>query len=353
MDDLIGKTTFQSAKDQFAPSWIDRFVVWIEKLPIPVWLFYTAAILTFGLVITASLWLDGSVPLGEVGSIQGIYPPAVLSFLILYHYLTKIASRSLQTFRPLLDANEAEVGKIEYDLTMLPRWVGRLSILIGLALTFPYLMNNPATWGNLVPKTVYPYIAGFIIVAYFSSTMILLFIRSVRQLRIVGKLHQRAANIDLLDLEPAHAFSVLTARTGIGIFLIILIGTLSNPSAILGAPPWNIYGLIFIGLLSVTIFVFPIMGMRERLKSVKRKAMKDLNELLRATDERLHNQVKIGDFEDIGGMDTALSALIREREMLEKISTWPWNPGTVRGFASTLLLPIFLWLITRLLERII
>jgi hypothetical protein len=49
-------------------------------------------------------------------------------------------------------------------------------------------------------------------------------------------------------------------------------------------------------------------------------------------------------------METAIKALIRKRQMLENISTWPWNPGIIRGFATTLLLPVFLRLVIQLLE---
>ena len=48
---------------------------------------------------------------------------------------------------------------------------------------------------------------------------------------------------------------------------------------------------------------------------------------------------------------TAITTLIRERELYARISTWPWDAGTIRGFASTLLLPIFLLLVAQLIER--
>ena len=73
--------------------------------------------------------------------------------------------------------------------------------------------------------------------------------------------------------------------------------------------------------------------------------------MLQLTSDRFHNRVENSDYDNLKGMETAIGTLIRERELFAKISTWPWDPGTFRGFASTLLLPIFLWLITRLLER--
>lgn len=55
----------------------------------------------------------------------------------------------------------------------------------------------------------------------------------------------------------------------------------------------------------------------------------------------------------MGDTKDAIAALMRERELIKSVSTWPWDPRMIRGFASALLLPVFLWLITRLLERLL
>jgi hypothetical protein len=55
------------------------------------------------------------------------------------------------------------------------------------------------------------------------------------------------------------------------------------------------------------------------------------------------------------GMDTlkdGLDGLVVERSVLDKVSTWPWEPETVRVVVTALLLPAVLWAITRVLERL-
>jgi hypothetical protein len=42
-----------------------------------------------------------------------------------------------------------------------------------------------------------------------------------------------------------------------------------------------------------------------------------------------------------------------ELEFLGKRSTWPWSTGTFRGFASALLLPIVIFVITQIIARLI
>ena len=39
--------------------------------------------------------------------------------------------------------------------------------------------------------------------------------------------------------------------------------------------------------------------------------------------------------------------------MLARVSTWPWSPGTLRGFGTAIVLPIALWLIYRVLDQLV
>ena len=104
-------------------------------------------------------------------------------------------------------------------------------------------------------------------------------------------------------------------------------------------------------LPAVVVFVVPVLGMRDRLVAEKKRELRQANELLQATMDKLEKKVRANDYSDLQGMETAIGTLMRKREMVEKISTWPWDTGTLSGFASTMLLPILLWLITRLLGR--
>ena len=44
---------------------------------------------------------------------------------------------------------------------------------------------------------------------------------------------------------------------------------------------------------------------------------------------------------------------VGEQTVISKISTWPWHTGTVGVLVTTLLLPIFLWLIRRILDPLL
>jgi hypothetical protein len=169
---------------------------------------------------------------------------------------------------------------------------------------------------------------------------------------MVRKLHAQATNINLLRLSPAHAFSVLTARTGMGLILILILGYLLDPSAILGTG-FDVSASVATAILAVAIFIVPVIGIRDHIEEEKERVLSETSDLLQSASDDLHIKVGRRAYDEFGGIEDSIGALIRERELFERIPTWPWNPATIRGFVSALLVPIFLWLVTRLLERLL
>jgi hypothetical protein len=130
-----------------------------------------------------------------------------------------------------------------------------------------------------------------------------------------------------------------------------MVSTLQGPWDSITALDVFLYAAI--ALLAVTVFAVPLEGMHGRLQDEKNRALRELTTLLRTASNRLHRDVLANEYEDMGRSKDAISALFLELERLEKTSTWPWDPSTIRGFASTLLLPIFLIQETRFLERLL
>jgi hypothetical protein len=343
------KADIQGTEMPFPPSWIDRLIAWIDRLPGPTWLFYVISTLVVGFLGNAILWIDGSMPVGSFDRLVTVFAIFVFYWLGLYHYLTRVGTRSLQTFRPLLKVDAVEFARIDYELAKLPRRLGWLAVFLGIATAAETLFGDPAPFGEIVPRTVLPYVTDMLITSFLAYTFFCVVIRSIRQMRMVGKLHAQATNINLLKLEPAHAFSALTARTGIGVLLLMIFIYFLEPTDVGSVLDIALYLVTVI--VAMAVFVLPVMGMRDRLDKEKQRVIDDSSDLLQVAIGYLHSKVSDRDFEGIAGTERAINALIRERELLEKISTWPWDPRTIRGFASALLLPIFIWLVTRLLER--
>ena len=290
----VEDSTIRSAEALFPPSWIDRLIRWVDRLPGPAWLFYLSGVLATALLINAILWIDGSLPYGSAGSIDAISPPLVFYPLALYHYLTRVGSRSLQTYRSLLAVEDASSAQIDHELAALPRQLGWLAILLGLGFAAQYILGFPATFGSHAPRTALPFVAAIAATWFANATLFCLIVRSIRQLKMVRKLHAQATNINLLKLEPAHAFSRLTARTGIGVVLLLILAAYSNP--VLFDITLAIVNFSVMALLAVIIFVLPLVGMRDLLEAEKKRVVNETSDLLQTASDSLGARSEAGTF---------------------------------------------------------
>jgi hypothetical protein len=171
---------------------------------------------------------------------------------------------------------------------------------------------------------------------------------TIHQLRLVREIYNRHTRISLFALGPLYAFSWLTARTA-----LLLVGV----TVVLGAvlpdvaqhPEELLLGGFGLAVAGVT-FVAPLWGVHQLLAEEK-AAHQD--RLARRLEESMATLEKAapGDVTSIGELKTGLEALVVARKELDGISTWPWQPETLRTVVTALVLPLLLWLVTRLVER--
>lgn len=341
--------TVESEEIPYHLSWIDRLTDWIDDLPGPGWLFYALIIFVSALLFNVAFWLDGTLRVGAFDPDPTSFAFYTFYWLGMYHYLGRVALRALRRFRSLLEVDGTEYARIEYQLRVLPRGLGWVAIPFGVTLGLSSVLESIGAGDELAFQSVLGIVLDILLTAFLSASLIALIIRSIRQLRLVSSLHEKATHIDLLDLEPTHAFSDLTARTGIGILLLLILSSLQ-------AGLRTTLDIILTGSISMVaigIFVIPLLGMRDRLEGEKKRRLQETNGLLQRATDRLQNAVKDECYEGMKATEAAIGALMRQRELLESISIWPWDPSTLRGFASTLVVPIFIWLVTRLLEKFV
>jgi hypothetical protein len=331
-------------------SWIDALVHGIERIPGPSWLFYVVLLLGFAFLNNAVRWVDGSLEAGAFVLIRTFDAGYLVFPLAIYHHLSRVAKRSFTTFQPVLEASDQERLNLAHQISNLPRRAGWLALILGIALSVSQLQAEPEAFGLDDTLTLLPALYLNVVTPLAFACMAAWLIQTVRQLRLVNRLHERASEINLFQLQPVHAFSSLTARTGIILILFIVFSGLVESSNITQG---NLVGLVGVGVLAVFAFALPLLGMRNRLTDEKARLIGEVNARIQVTIERIHAQVDSDMHESVGDLKTAMSALVEERKLIEAISTWPWETNTLRGFVTTLLLPIFLWLITSLLERLI
>jgi hypothetical protein len=336
----------------YAPSWLDRLTDAVGRLPGPYWIWYIGLGVAFALVRSITGWIDGSYPAGtffRVHVIDGFIP---VYFLLVIHLLDDMARRALADYRPVL-RRDADFARLTYQLTTLP-WRSSLALgLVGLIAGAVYipLLLSPADVESSHYMT--PVSAGVdTVLSGFSGLMMWMFgFHSLHQLRTISHIYTRHSDVSIFNAGPLYALSRVTAVTSISLLLFIYvylafygdwqINSVSN-ALLVGA----------IVLTAVLTFVVPLSGAQRLLRSAKNARLGAIGERLERASDALHARTDAGDFsEEADRISGTIDGLIKERDVVLKAKTWPWEPGALRAVATAVLLPIVIWLITRVLER--
>jgi hypothetical protein len=173
---------------------------------------------------------------------------------------------------------------------------------------------------------------------------------SVRQLSVVDYIYTHHTEVDLFKLEPLHAFSRLAAWTAFAFAILTHVWIIYWPSALGNAVSFAL--LIAFASMATALFVVPLLGIHRLLVREKERRKAEAGEQLDIAISELHRRNRAGDYPQMPELNNATEALVRVRDVLDKVPTWPWQPETLRWLGTALLLPIVVWVITRVLERL-
>jgi len=169
-----------------------------------------------------------------------------------------------------------------------------------------------------------------------------------RQLLLVARIHREALAIDPFDRGPVYAFSRLTAQAGL-VFLVVAYYSLTvNGSFQAG----NIVSLASIGVaivLGVACFVVPLWGIHGRLDLEKDLLLREVDSRITRLGAEMYARIDAGEFDATKAITDALAGTVTLRERIARLPTWPWPPQVLSGFLSALLLPVIVFLVTRVL----
>ena len=184
----------------------------------------------------------------------------------------------------------------------------------------------------------------------FAGTWALVY-HSFHQLRVIGRAYRYVESIDLLHLERSHAFARVTAATGLALLALGYIGLATNPDAL--SNPQVLAWAVLTTAAAVACFVVPLNGIHELIAAEKSRRLEAVERLLGRVLDDLHLRAERGDVSDASAVNDQISSLLAERDVLARVSTWPWSPGTLRGFGTAIVLPIALWLVYRVLDQLV
>lgn len=327
--------------------WVDRLFALPLRLPGAPAIWWVAFFVLMTLVPASLLWATRAQPAGAIDSRLWVAALLGAYSVALKNVLDGTARSAFREFRPALGADH-DLAEVESSLVSVPDRVAIAAVAAAEVIVTIGYFSDPNEAAHILSR---PFVEQAIILsANWLSIAVagVLLVSILRQLAAVSRLH-RLAVVDLYDPGPAHAFARLTSATAIGIILFTTL-ILADPAA---ASDTILFGLQAGALLLIAAAAFglPLRGMHDRLAAEKARLLRAVNERIKVTTGRVHAAVDADERSAGAGLHDNLASLIAERELIAKLSPWPWSAGTIRGLGGAFVVPVVVWAITRALER--
>ena len=331
----------------YPASWIDRLMTAIKKQPAPYWLIYLLAGGGETLALQLIVWVASPATRFVIQPETAIFPLWTWGVLALITVLNQEALAALHRFQPLLDIEEEDKQALEYEITTMPArivlWATPFWLLLFVVIAF----SNPTISQHRDNPVLFS--AVFLAGAGAFTIGSAIYVHTAHQLRIVNRLYLHMHKINMFHLAPVYAFSGLTAQTAIGFVLLIVLTQLLYPYSFEDA---NVL-LLYVGqiLLALAVFVLPLRHAHQRLTAGKQRLQADAAQRMNTILQHLHTAVDERDVAAVDSLNRIMAAITNELNVLDKIPTWPWPPGTLRAVTTILLVPIALFLVQAVLKR--
>ena len=344
--------TVGATSAQYPPGWPHLLVRGLERLPGPTWVAYLVLVLVISLVMHSRGWSRGDSPVGTFDLTSAYWGLLGGVLLWTFGYLERAAAAAFDAFRPAL-APAGDPERLRHDLTTTPRIPAIAVAFVAILLTVTSLVLEPEGSGiDGVPGPVF--VAVMVVQAFMTSVLFAFVYQLIRQARQVGLILDRWAVIDIFRPGPLNAFPRLMAMSGASV--VLLVGTtvvLADPAAA-GSflVSWAPY-VVAPSVVAVIAFVVPLYGTHQRLAAEKVRLADEAEERLKGLLGQVDRDIDARDLGGLDPLDRALSLVLKEREIVAKLPTWPWSVGTARGFVSAILLPLALYLAQRFLSQLV
>ena len=331
----------------YPPSAINRLFVRVEALPGGGWWVYPMMVIALIAYHQAALWFTDGIPVGSLSlaGVPGIvYGPYGLALM---HSVLRASGGAMDAFRPASGLTHAEFARRRYELITLPSGRVGIPLAIGVFVAIGSMLSAPpeglAAYGAtrasailvLGPAAIFGY--GITAVGVYAS---------IRTLALIRRLHTDATAVDLFDTAPIYAFSRVTFIVGVGYVFAAYYTFAFNKDFQVG----NAFGLAAVAsvvVLGVACFAVPLWSIHGRLAAEKAVLVHGVSQRAKVLQEALYRRVDEGNVSGIKDLTDAASGIQAASDRIARLPTWPWPPQVLRGFISALLLPVVVFLITR------
>jgi hypothetical protein len=333
----------------YPPSYVDRLMSAIERLPLPYWLIYLLLFAAESLLLHVITWMEGWAPPFSLRPLVFLFPMWLWGPLALMTYLDRVAVRAMSAFCALLDPEPETLARLEYEFKTMP---GRPVLLNSLLWAVFYFLFTYVAFDTAYVATGFGPLTTVvtIICGLFSFTVGgAIYYHTFRQLRLVHRTVSMVERFNLFRLDPVYAFSSLTARTGIAWASLLTLTLLITPIRAALAP--MAATLVLQVVLALGAFALPLSIVHRRLVAEKDRLLAEHDERTQALLARFHRHLQDESYVDMSQLNSAITAINLEQTILSRIPTWPWRPGLLTGFLSIVILPIILFIVQLIIGR--
>ncbi len=332
----------------YRPLWVYHFFAFIDRLPIPGWLLCLLIVMV-GVADHRVAWQQGSLPFGQINAYLSSVGLYIVLMPFVWAFLTQRAHHALSDFFQESSKSHAYVQTVISDFNSLPSWELILLLSIGLFSGFfaYYKVAIP-----LVPFSaqVLPFLS---LLAWSINVGVIfpLIARAIRQIALIKRLYEEL-EVDIFNLRPVYVLSRYSSLISI-ILLTMMYGLQSIVLPSFLFTPLGIFFQFLVVTSALSLFFFPLADVNRIMHRAKERMLSELNEDLKDVQQRVHRSVASKGLAKISDLRTAVSALKEEIDIVQKIRTWPWQTETLRNLLTPLLIPIFVYLVQRVLGGVL
>jgi hypothetical protein len=327
-----------------SPRWLYAFHAFIQRLPIRPWLLGVSISVVAAIVLHLEAWRLGVLPSGVLSGYlltAGNYPIVLFAVWFL---LDEQARRVLTSFFTHSKTSRSKLDKTLTDFLSLPEWLAAPALLAGFV--FGYFNYQLALSLSPLAGRVFPLydLLGFLLVGGWFGLM---FTRALRQALLLRGIFAEV-KVNIFNPAPLNVLSRYSSQSSLALVLLNYVVILVSLPQFLTSTNGYIASILLLGSM-LTFFFVSIGGIHRRLGDEKGRLLSELGAGLNKETARLVRATRSGSYAEMAEIGNTISAHKESLDLVRKVSTWPWEPETVRNLLLPLLFPVIVFLIQRYL----
>jgi hypothetical protein len=327
---------------QPSPRWLYTFLNWMRGTPLNGVLVALAIFVVSAGSLHWAVWQSGNLPRYQLDT-ELLFPALWLpSNILFWLWLDAIARNAIAAFANGIGKSKQETERVYIDFISISEPMGLILLVGGLALGIGDSVTRASAFGVTQLPLVFLMSLGPIVGGVFELFSLF---RILRQLALVNALYKSVKNVNLFNLWPIYALS----RYGYTIALLFILATvlIDLLFRLLTGTDLGFVYIVYTLIISLVVFLAPLIGINNRLRIEKAHELQRLGDQLDSVYSETEAAVRNRKLSKVPALRNASSALKDQMEAIQKVATWPWNPGSLRNLLLPLLLPLLIAILQR------